>query len=111
MDHKTRIEHFLQLGNLEDDTLELLSKIQLSHDFDKRKITQAKAKIRAAVQIVKGDVDVTTTIPEKQVTRIMNQVKDMARRGRTKLYLEVLEDGSGIHNVITGEEFPFEKVG
>ncbi len=111
MDHKTRIEHFLQLGELEDQMIDLLSRIQNTHHIDKRKITQAKARVRSAIQMVKGEVDVTRKVPDTQMVRITSQIQDMARRGRTKFYLEVLEDGSGITNIISGEEYPFEKVG
>lgn len=105
----TRIQDFLQLKNMEDELLSLISTIGRVHHIDRKKTIEAKAKISSAIQLLTGDVDVNYKVSERDMSKLINKIQDMARRGRTRFYLERKEDGSGIFDVINGEEIVFEK--
>lgn len=104
---ETRVHLFLELKGLEDQIIGHIEKIVRVENFDRKRANAAKSKVSAAIQMITGDVDVTKNIPAWEMDSLVNKVKDMARRGRQKLYLEVKEDGSGIVDVITGHEHLF----
>lgn len=107
--HGTQIGDFLKFKNYEDEGRDFLEYLGRAHKIDRKKITDAKAKLSSVIQMITGDVDVTRRISERDMSKIINRITDMARRGRKRVYLELKEDNSGIIDILEGHEYNFEK--
>lgn len=105
--HETRIRRFLDLNQIEDDLVGHIEKIIRVDRFDRKRGNEAKTKIRAAVQILTREVAVEKKLPQSALSDMVSMIHELGRKGTRRIYLEVMEDESGVKDILSGREWLF----